>query len=304
MAAVADTTTSLPQPRRALINSRIREALWGYGFVALPMAVFAVFFLYPMGYAVYISFFNWGILGKIAGVGFGNYRALYHDPTYHIALKNTLEYTVAVVPIEMALGLGMALVVNAAIRGRAFFRAAFYFPALASSAAITTIAIYILNADGLLNHLIGGNQSWFGDPSTALWSIVGLNAWTTAGTVMLFYLAFLQSIPTDVYEAAALDGANRWRTFRKVTFPLLRPAHYFVIVVFGIGALKIFDQAYLVSHGTGGPAYSTYTAVLYIYLTAFHSDEFGLAAASGVVLFVIIFSLTLLQRLTVGRQRT
>jgi multiple sugar transport system permease protein len=301
MAAVADTTTSLPKPPRALLRSRLREALWGYGFVALPMGVFAVFFLYPLGYAVYISFYNWGILGKIASVGTGNYTTLWHDQIYRTAIKNTLEYTVVVVPLEMALGLGMALVVNAALRGRAFFRAAFYFPALASSAAITTIAIYILNADGLLNHLIGGNQDWFGDPSTALWSIVGLNAWTTSGTVMLFYLAFLQSIPTDVYEASALDGASRWRTFSKITFPLLRPAHFFVIVVFGVGALKIFDQAFLVSHGTGGPDYSTYTAVLYIYLTAFHSDEFGLAAAAGVVLFVVIFVLTLVQRFTVGR---
>ncbi len=301
MTAVAHTTSSLPQPPRALLRSRVREALWGYGFVALPMAVFGVFFLYPMGYAIYISFFNWGILGKIGGVGTGNYTALWRDSTFHTAIENTLEYTVVVVPLEMALGLGMALVVNAGIRGRSFFRAAFYFPALASSAAITTIAIYILNADGLLNHIIGGNQSWFGDPSTALWSIVGLNAWTTSGTVMLFYLAALQSIPTDVYEAAALDGASRWRTFSRITFPLLRPAHFFVLVVFGVGALKLFDQAFLVSHGTGGPDYSTYTAVLYIYLTAFHSDEFGLAAAAGVVLFAVIFVLTLVQRFTVGR---
>jgi multiple sugar transport system permease protein len=301
MAAVADSTTVRQRGPRGLLSSRVREALWGYGFVLLPMAVFGVFFLYPMGYAVYISFFNWGILGKIASVGTANYDFLFHDPIFHTALKNMLEYTIAVVPLEMALGLAMALVVNAAIHGRTFFRAAFYFPSLASSAAITTIFIYILNADGLLNHIIGGNRSWFGDPSTALWSIVGLNAWTTSGTVMLFYLAALQSIPTDVYEAAALDGAGLWRTFSRITFPLLRPAHFFVLVVFTVGALKLFDQAFLVSHGTGGPDYSTYTPVLYIYLEAFHSDEFGLAAAAGVVLFVVIFTLTLIQRLTVGR---
>jgi multiple sugar transport system permease protein len=301
MAATADRSTVLQRARGRLLSSRVREALWGYGFVLLPMAVFGVFFVYPMGYAVYISFFNWGILGKIASVGTANYDTLYHDPIFRTAIKNTLEYTVAVVPLEMALGLAMALVVNQAIRGRAFFRAAFYFPSLASSAAITTIFVYILNADGLLNHIVGGNTAWFGDASTALWSIVGMNAWTTSGTVMLFYLAALQSIPTDVYEAAALDGAGPWRTFTKVTFPLLRPAHFFVLVIFSVGALKLFDQAFLVSHGTGGPDYSTYTPVLYIYLEAFHSDEFGLAAAAGVVLFVVIFALTLIQRLTVGR---
>ena len=201
----------------------------------------------------------------------------------------------------MALGLLMALVINQKIRGRAFFRSAFYFPSIASSAAIAAIAIFILNANGLLNEIIGGNRSWFGDPSTALWAITGLNAWTTAGTVMLFYLAALQSIPTDVYEAAALDGTSTWRAFWRITFPLLKPAHFFVLVVFGIGALKIFDQAFIVSNGTGGPENSTYTAVLYIYRKAFHGSDFGVAASAGVVMFVAIFLLTVIQRATIGR---
>jgi multiple sugar transport system permease protein len=285
------------------LGARVRESMWGYTFVAVPMVIFGLFFLYPFVYAIYISLFDWGILGKVAGskAGLANYQALWHDTTFHTAIKNTLEYTVVVVPLEMALGLSMALILNARIRAKSFFRAAFYFPSITSSVAITSIAIFILNANGLLNHLIGGNTPWFGQPSTALWSIVGLNAWTTAGTVMLFYLAALQSISGDVYEAAALDGTSRWRTFSKITFPLLRPAHFFVLVVFGIGALKLFDQAFIVSGGTGGPNYSTYTAVLYIYLQAFHSAKLGLAAAAGVVLFAVIFVLTLINRFTIGR---
>lgn len=295
MAAARDTE------QRTLFGTRVREALTGYGFVLLPMAVFGVFFLYPFAYAIYISFFDWGILGKVSSVGFKNYSTLWHDPIFHRAIKNTLLYTVAVVPLEMALGLSVALIVNAGIRGRTFFRAAFYFPSLASSVAITTIAVYLLSADGLLNKVVGGHRSWFSDEKTALWSIVGLNAWTTSGTIMLFYLAALQAISTDVYEAAALDGTSAWRTFWKITFPLLRPAHFFVLVVFGIGALKIFDQAFLVSGGSGGPNYATYMAVLYIYLHAFKSFQFGLAAAAGVFLFVVILLLTLLQRATIGR---
>lgn len=291
-----------PAPRRgSLFGARVREAGWGYAFVLLPMAVFGVFFIYPLGYAVYISFHEWGILGKVQGVGTDNYDTLFDDPIFHRAVRNTIVYTLVVVPLEMALGLLIALVINARIRGRAFFRSAFYFPSLVSSAAITAIAIYILNANGLLNAIIGSNRSWFGDPDTALWSIVGLNAWTTAGTVMLFYLAALQAIPTDVYEAAAIDGTSRWRTFWRITFPLLKPAHFFVLVVFGIGALKVFDQAFIVSGGTGGPVYSTYTAVLYIYNEAFKSANFGVAASAGVVLFVAIFILTVIQRATVGR---
>ncbi|MGZ4282352.1 MAG: carbohydrate ABC transporter permease, partial [Gaiellaceae bacterium] len=274
-----------PEPRlraRVRLSARAREALAGYAFVLPPMGVFALFFLYPLGYALYISFFDWGVLGRVAWVGAGNYEQLLHDALFRRALENTVLYAIAVVPLEMALGLLLALIVNQKIRGRTFFRAAFYFPSLASSAAITAIAIYILNADGLLNRIVGGHRSWFGDEHTALWSIVGLNAWTTSGTVMLFYLAGLQSIPSEVYEAAALDGASAWRTFWKITFPLLRPTHFFVAVVFGIGALKVFDQAFIVSQGTGGPNYSTLTAVLYIYLKAFKSLEFGYAAAVGV----------------------
>ena len=201
----------------------------------------------------------------------------------------------------MALGLLMALVVNAGIRGKTFFRAAFYFPSLASSAAITAIFIYILNADGLLNKVVGGRRPWFGDAKTALWAIMGQNAWTTSGTVMLFYLAALQAIPTDVYEAAAVDGTSKWRTFWKITFPLLKPGHFFVAVVSVIGCLKLFDQAFIVSNGTGGPNYSTLSAVLYLYRTAFYEVKFGYAAAMGVLLFLIIFAFTLVQRFTIGR---
>ncbi len=302
--AAASETIAVPE-RGSLLGARVRESLWGYAFVAVPMIVFGLFFVYPFGYAIYISFFDWGILGKTAGstASWHNYSLLWHDSVFHTAIKNTLEYTVAVVPLEMALGLMMALIVNAALRGKAFFRASFYFPSIASSVAITTIALYLFNASGLFNHIIGSNTPWFTSESTALWSIVGLNAWTTSGTVMLWYLAALQSIPTDVYEAASLDGTSRWRTFWRITFPLLRPAHFFVLVVFGIGALKIFDQAFIVSGGKGGPNYATMTAVLYIYTKAFSSFQLGVAAAAGTVLFIIIFVLTAISRVTVGREQ-
>jgi len=281
--------------------ARIREALVGYAFVLVPMGFFILFFIYPIGYAIYISRYDWGVLGKLDNVGWANYTALWHDDLFRRAVENTLVYTAGVVPAQMALGLLLALAVNQAIRGRGFFRSAYYFPAIASSAAITAIFIYLLSADGLVNSVIGGHRAWFADPATALYSVMGLNAWTTSATVMLFYLAALQSIPTDVYEAAAIDGAKRWRTFWKVTFPLLKPGHFFVAVVSVIGCLKVFDQNYIVSHGTGGPEYSTLSVVLYLYQTAFQNIKFGYAAAMGIALFAIIFTLTLLQRLLFGK---
>ena len=303
---MATTTATEAAPSRLRVSmrsARIREAGWGYAFALIPVAVFGLFFIYPFIYAIYISFFHWGILGKTApGTGTFNYSKVLHDPTFHIALKNIAEYTVAVVPLEMALGLSLALLINQKIRGRNFFRSAFYFPSIASSVAITTIILFIFSQNGLFNHLFGFSTDWFGDASTVGWGIVGMNAWTTSGTVMLFYLAALQTIPNDVYEAAAVDGTGAWRTFWRITFPLLKPAHFFCLVVFGIGALKLFDQAFIASNGTGGPNYATTTPIFYIYNEAFHNYDFGVAAAAGVIYFVIIFFLTVVQRLTVGRQ--
>src|SRR5215469_15745999 len=181
--------------RSSMLGARLREAGWGYGFALVPIAVFGLFFVYPFIYAIYISFFHWGILGKQAG-GHGtfNYAKVLHDPVFHTALKNVAEYTLGVVPLEMALGLSLALVINQKIRGRNFFRSAFYFPSIASSVAITTIILFIFSQNGLFNHIFGFSTDWFGNANTIGWGIVGMNAWTTSGTVMLFYLASLQAI--------------------------------------------------------------------------------------------------------------
>jgi multiple sugar transport system permease protein len=285
----------------SLGGAKLREALVGYAFIVLPLGFFFLFFLFPMVYAFYISRFDWGVLGPNEGVGFQNYRDLYHDDLFRKALRNTLTYTAVVVPGQMALGLLAAVIVNQKIRGRPFFRAAFYFPSLASSAAIAAIFIYLLNADGLVNQILGTNVLFFGDSDTALPSIMGMVIWTTSGTMMLFYLAALQAIPPDVYEAAAIDASGPWRTFWKITFPLLKPGHFFVAVVSVVGCLKVFDQMYIISGGSGGPNYSTLSVVLYMYRTAISDIAWGYAATIGVVLFLMIFVFTLIQRLLFGR---
>jgi ABC-type sugar transport system permease subunit len=206
------------------------------------------------------------------------------------------------------------VIVNQKIRGKTFFRAAFYFPAIASSAAITTLWIFLVQPDGLFNSIRAGlglnpifsllgfapNQNWIGDESTALNSVIILNAWTTSGTFMLFYLAALQSISHEVYEAAAIDGANAWQTFWRVTFPLLRPGHYFVATVAVIGALQLFDQAIIGGGVNGDPNNALMTMVLYLYNAAFTQFNFSYAAAIGMILFAIIFLATLVQRRLFG----
>jgi multiple sugar transport system permease protein len=298
---MAATATSTEAPSERFGSERLREALVGYSFIAAPMILYAVLFFYPIGYAVYISRYDWGALGKIDSRGWGNYHDLLHDHRFGIAIKNGLKFTLSFTIFTMALGLFVAVVVNNAIRFRSFFRSAYYFPSLSGSAAITAVALFVLSADGLFNKLTGLHHAWFGESSTALWAIVGLNSWTTSGTVMLFYLAYLQAIPTDVYEASAIDGAGPWRTFWKVTFPLLRPGHFFVSVLLVIGGLKLFDQAFIASGGTGGPNNATLVPVLYLYRVAFYDVRFGFAAAVGLALMLLMLTLTLIQRLTIGR---
>jgi multiple sugar transport system permease protein len=216
----------------------------------------------------------------------------------------------------MALGLFLAVIVNQKLRGQTFFRAAFYFPTLASSAAITVVWLFLLQPDGLFNGIrsaiglnplfealgFGSNHNWLGSSRTAMNSVIILNAWTTSGTVMLFYLTFLQTISKEVYEAAAIDGAGAWQTFRRITFPLLKPAHFFVGTLLLIGGLKLFDQAIIAGGRGGEPNNSLTTIVLFIYRAAITDNEFGFAAAVGLVLFVLIFTLTLVQRRLFGQE--
>ena len=201
------------------------------------------------------------------------------DPTFQTAIRNSLYYALVWVPLTMVLGLSLALIVNQKLRGQTFFRAAYYFPAIASSAAITTIWLFIMAPDGLFNDVraalgldplfelfgFAPHQNWIGDQDTAMNTVIVLNAWTTSGTFMLFYLASLQSISSEIYEAAAIDGASWWQAFWRVTMPLLRPGHYFVLTVAVIGALQMFDQAIIGGGVNGDPNNALMTVVLYLY---------------------------------------
>ena len=309
------TAASLARRPRAPNKGRA-EALAGYLFIAVPMALFLVLNVGSIVYALFISVWKWNLRsGPVEFTGLRNYGTALSDPIFQTAIRNTLYYAVVWVPLTMALGLFLAVIVNQKIHGQTFFRAAFYFPAIASSAAITTLWIFIMAPDGIFNQVRGmvglnplfsllgftANQNWIGDQGTALNSIILLNAWTTSGTFMLFYLASLQSISREVYEAAAIDGAGAWQTFRRITFPLLKPGHYFVATVAVIGALQLFDQALIGGGVDGAPNNALMTMVLYLYNAAFKQFNFSYAAAIGIILFVVIFTATLVQRRLFGQ---
>src|SRR5688572_116332 len=284
---------------RGVKGERRAEMLTGYALIAIPILLYATLFFGAMIYAAYISLWRWGLRGARNFLGFGNYEDIFTDPIFWKAVTNTLYYVAVWVPLTMALGLFLAVIVNQKLRGQTFFRAAFYFPTLASSAAITVVWLFLLQPDGLFNGIRGAiglnplfealgfpaNHNWLGSSRTAMNSIIILNAWTTSGTVMLFYLTFLQTISKEVYEAAAIDGAGAWQTFRRITFPLLRPAHFFVATLLVIGGFKLFDQAIIAGGRGGEPSNSLTTIVLFLYRSAITDSEFGYAAAVGLVLF-------------------
>lgn len=283
-----------------------------YLFILIPMTIFMVFFLGAMGFDFWISFNHWAILDSPRFVGSANYNYVFRvDPVFWTAIGNTFEYALIVVPLQTVIAFMLALTVNQNIRGRAFFRTTFYFPSVTSSVAISLIFLYLFNNTGLLNTLIGdihiGNHylqgpNWLGDPHIALKSIMGLNIWTTTGTLMVVFLAALQDVPRDTLEAAALDGATGFQAIIRIVVPLIRPAMFFVVANGIIGTLQIFDQAFILSQGSGGPENSTMTAVLYIYNQAFGNDFYGVAAAASFVLFAFIFAATIIVRRLIGEE--
>ncbi len=287
------------------MGRKLRETLTAYGFLAPYLLILATFTLIATGYAFYLSFFyvDFGFSEPVF-YGTKNYQHIWYDLTHNgdffMSLKNILFYTVGVVILQTVLALALALLLNQKVRGRGIFRTAFYLPALTSSVAISLIFIWLYNSQGVINYLLSlvgiHGPAWLYDPTTALPSIMVLNIWTTAPTFMLLYLAALQDIPDHLFEAARVDGASSWQITRKITIPLLRPTTFLVTALGTIGSFQMFDQSYLMGGASGGPLKSTLTPVLEIYNTAFADQAMGRACAEAVVLFVVIFVFTILQR--------
>ena len=215
-----------------------------------------------------------------------------------ISIKNTIVYTIGVVPIQTLLALVLAFIMNQKLRGRAFFRLAFYLPAVTSSVVTSIIFVWIYSKPGLLNYLLSligvEGTDWLFNTKTALFAIMALNIWTTSGYFMISFLAGLQSIPPSLYEAAKIDGANAWQQFWNITVPMVRPITYFVVVLGLIGCFQVFDQIYVMS--AGGPVNSTTTMSYFTYNNSFKFFRLGYGAASAVILAFIIFGATWLQK--------
>jgi multiple sugar transport system permease protein len=283
----------------------LREALSAYGFLLPYLLVMGVFLLIATVVAFVLSFFyvDFGFTQPI-WYGTTNYQHIWYDLThngdYLVSLINVIKYTVGVVVLQTIIALALALLLNQKVRGRGIFRTAYYLPALTSSVAISIIFIWLYQPSGGINYVLSlvgiHGPNWLADTGSALPAIMLLNIWTTAPTFMLVYLAALQDIPETVYEAARIDGANGWQQITRITVPLLRPTTFVVTALGTIGAFQVFDQVFVMEGSAGGPLRSTLTPAVNIYDTAFGSSLMGLACAQAVVLFVVIFAFTFVQR--------
>ncbi|MCV2395196.1 sugar ABC transporter permease [Actinotalea sp. M2MS4P-6] len=302
VAAARGVRAATPARRRRL--GGWRAALAPYGFVAPALLLLAAFGLLPILVAAGVSLTDLDIGGlghpeTIRFIGLGNYQRLFADPDFWHALGTTAFFVVIGVPTIIVVSLAVAVALNMS-RSR-FFRAlrAFYFlPAITAIVAISLIWGYLYNSQfGLLNQLLAqvgvGPVGWLSEPTTARLSVALVAVWRATGLNIIIFLAALQSVPREYLEAAALDGAGRWTTFWRVTFPLLRFALFFVTVTTLIGWLQFFDEPYVLTKG--GPVGATTSVSLFIFKNGFSLNQFGYASAGSIVLFVIIAAVTAVQ---------
>jgi multiple sugar transport system permease protein len=276
-----------------------RRGRWlGYIYGGPVIIAFLVFNLYPMALGLYLSFTSWDILRPPTFIGLRNWADLFSDELLLRAVLQTLYYAIASVAGATVLSLALALLLNRRLRTIGFYRTFFFLPAVTSLVAIAMVWRWIYNTEfGVLNAFLsslGLNPvNWLGDPVLAMPAVILMSIWRSAGFNTVLFLAGLQGVPQEYYEAAEIDGANRWDRFRHITLPLVSPTTFFVVVNGLIGSWQVFDQVYILTRG--GPLLSTVTVVYLIYSNGFEWYKTGYASAMAYGLFLILIVLTAVQ---------
>lgn len=284
--------------RRPRLTLAHKEAIAGYLFILPGFLGFLAFMVIPIFISLGISLFEWELLVPPRFVGLANYKALLSDQLFLAVLKNTLYYVLGVVPLNIVLALGMALWLNQKLRFISFYRSAIFLPVVTLTVAVSLIFKWMYEPHvGLINAALGflgiKGPLWLGSAEWAMPALIFMNVWKGFGYNMVLFLAGLQGIPASVYEAADIDGADKWAKFRYVTLPLLSPTTFFATVMTIISSFQIFDAARVMTNG--GPVNATNTIVLYIFQNGFEYFKMGYASAIAWVLFATLFLLTVLQ---------
>jgi multiple sugar transport system permease protein len=295
--AVGVTTTRVAKRSRWVLTPAKREAIEGYVFIFPWLIGFVVFLAGPLLASFYFSFTEYELARPPVFIGLKNYVKLVDDPLFYQSLKVTAIYTFFSVPLGITLSFLVALLLNQKVKLLGFFRTMYYMPALVPAVASAMLWIWLLNPEfGLVNALLKQlfgikGPPWLGNTRWALPSLIIMSLWGVGGP-MLIYLAGLQGVPTEMYEAARIDGANAWKCFRYITIPQMTPVIFYNLVSGIIGSFQVFSAGYLMTGG--GPGHATLFYVLYLYDNAFRWFKMGYASALAWVLFVIIMVLTVI----------
>lgn len=292
-------TTTTPDAAARPVGTAPRRRLrltspWVPWAFALPgLAVYLLFLIWPVISAVATSVTDWdGLSPERSVVGLANYAAMLEDPVIRIAAWNNVLWSLVTIVLPMALGLALAVLLNRSSRTSPVFRTIFYTPAVLPLVSIASIWAWLYNpTDGAINTALSAvgldalTQSWLGQDSTAIWSVMVPAVWVRTGFPMLLYLAALQSIPDELYEAAQMDGASRWQRFWRITFPSLKDTHYIVLALSIIESFKVFDLVYAMTYG--GPGYATQVMGTWMYANVFQYFDAGYGTAIAVVITLV-----------------
>lgn len=300
-----ETVLATGKIKKPLLSKGVRDHLVAYSFIAPNFIGFAIFTLVPMIFAIILAFVKWDGSNPMNFVGLKNFIRLIQDTTFHKALWNTVAYTIGVVPLTMVCALALAILLNKKLFGRNFMRTAFFFPYVASLVAVAAVWNFIFSPTmGPINNILHSITGipiedlprWAADKDWAMFTVVLFTVWKNMGYYMVIYLAGLQGVNPELYEAADLDGANSWQRFRNVTIPQLAPTTFFVLMILVINSFKVYDIFINLFAGADNQLNdSTRVLVYQIYNTAFRSLDYGYANAMAIVLFLIVMGITIIQ---------
>jgi len=296
------------KPPLAMRIKREWKKNWFAYIILLPiMAHFIIFQVIPFVFSFVLTFMQYRVIGRSDFVGLRNWEQLFSDPLAWKAIWNTVLFSVYYILPTMALGLILALIIKSGVKFTNLFKGIFFLPVVTSFVVVAGIWDWLFTGteSGFINYILSffgiKPQLFLADSSQALLVLAGLSIFKVSGSTMIYYFAGLQSIPKDMYEAAKMDGASPFRTFWSITFPLLKPIHFYVLIITTIGSFQVFDSAYLLT--SGGPNFSTITIVYYLYTIGFTNLNFGYAAVLSYVLFAIILVISLIQRKYFGKDQ-
>jgi multiple sugar transport system permease protein len=284
-------------------DRHIREGLSATGMVSPAVFLLLIFFVIPVILAFTLAFTNARLISPQPAhfIGLRNFRILFHDPLFWKSLRNTFTFAVIVVPVQAGFALLLALLVNAKVKGVNFFRTVYFIPVVTSMVVISILWIFLYQKDGLINHLIRfvtagvvRGPDWLNDSHTALIAIIFMSIWQAVGFHMVIWLSGLQTIPEELYEAAAIDGVGTWDRFRYVTWPGLRATRTFILITITIAAFGLFTQVNVMTQG--GPLDSTSTVVYQAVRTGYQQQQTSYASAISLVFFAIVLIVSLIQR--------